>query len=86
MIQQINNLLARSIVSLNAVLAVALVVVGSIFGIVAGMAFLGPFALIVGPLVGIAAAVAVCGLLAVLLDLRDILIEVRDALRANNNN
>ena len=59
---------------------------GSIFGIAAGFAFLGPLAIIVGPVVGIAADVAVCGLLAVLLDLRDILIEVRDALRANNNN
>ena len=83
MIQKINHLLARSIVSLNAILAVALVVVGSIFGI-AGMAFLGPLALIVGPVIGIAAAIAVCGVLAVLLDLRDILIEIRDALRADN--
>ena len=81
MIQKINNLLARSIKSLNALLALALVVGGSVFGIAAGMAFLGPFALIVGPLVGIAAAVAVCGLLAVLLDLRDILGECRGLLR-----
>ena len=78
MIQKINNLLARSIVSLNAILAIVLVVFGTIFGITAGMAFLGPLALIVGPFIGIAAAIVVCGLLAVLLDLRDLLVEIRD--------
>ena len=86
MIQKINNLIARSIVSLNAILAVALVVVGSIFGIAGGMAFLGPLALIVGPFVGVAMAVTVCGLLAVLLDMRKILVEVRDELRSNSDN
>lgn len=85
MIQKINTLLARSIVNLNAVLALALAGVGSIVGIAAGMAFLGPLALVVGPVIGIAAAIAVCGVLAVLLDLRGILIEIRDALRANND-
>ena len=83
MIQKINNLLARSIVSLNALLAVGLVVFGSIVGIVGGMAVLGPLALIVGPFIGVASAIAVCGLLAVLLDLRGILIEIRDGLRAD---
>ena len=67
--------------SLNAVLAIALVVVGSIVGIASGMAFLGPLALVVGPVIGIASAIAVCGGLAVLLDLRGVLIEIRDALR-----
>ena len=85
MIETINNLLARSIVNLNAVLALALVVVGSIVGIAVGMAFLGPLALVVGPVIGIAAAIAVCGVLAVLLDLRGILIEIRDTLRAGND-
>ena len=84
MIEKINNLLARSIVSLNAILALVMVVLGSIVGIAGGVAFLGPLALIVGPVIGIAAAIAVCGVLAVLLDLRGILIEVRDALRADN--
>lgn len=65
MIQKINNLLARSIVSLNAILALALVV---------------------GPVIGIASAIAVCGGLAVLLDMRKILVEVRDALRDNAQN
>ena len=85
-IERINNLLARSVVSLNAILALALVVVGSIFGISTGSEFLGPLALVVGPVIGIASAIAVCGVLAVLLDLRGILIEIRDALRSNNDN
>lgn len=86
MIQKINNLLARSIVSINAILAVVLAVGGTIFGIAGGMAFLGPLALIVGPFMGVATAVVVCGLLAVLLDMRKVLVEVRDELRSNSDN
>ena len=81
MIQKINNLLARSISPINAILALFLFVFGSISGVVGTMAFIGPLAFIVGPFLGIALAITVCGLLALLLDVRGLLRECRDLLQ-----
>ena len=85
MIQKINNLLARSISPINAILALFLFVFGSISGVAATMAFIGPLAFIVGPCLGIALAITVCGLLALLLDVRGLLRECRDLLQRQDH-
>ena len=52
--QQINTLLADVSASLNACVALVIVVLGSIFVIAEGGEFLGPLAIVVGPAVGVA--------------------------------
>ena len=69
---RINNLLAVSIGAVNAVLAIALILIMvalgiSVFGWVGGI--------IAGLLTGAAAAVAICGALAILVNIRDLLAE-----------
>ena len=76
MVQKINTLLAQSIGTLNALLVVVLVLGGLIGGVVATGPFLGPLAFVIGPIVGAAIAVSFCGLLAVLINIRDLLAEL----------
>ena len=66
---QINHFLASSIAVLNALLAVFVV----LFSMAAGYQALGGFGLFVGMFAGASLAVAFCGLLAVLINIRDLL-------------
>ena len=75
LINQINGFLAKSIGLLNAALAVVLVLFGLVLGLVLACPFIGPLAFVAGPLVGVALAISVCGLLAVLINIRDLLAE-----------
>ena len=70
-LNKINQFLARSIALLNAGLAIALVLLATALSI----DWLGGVGVIVGPLVGMALAIGVCGLLAVLVNIRDLLAE-----------
>ena len=80
MVENINRLLARSIGTLNALLAVIFLLGGLSAGI-AATAVLGPFGLIGGVIAGAAAAVTFCGLLAVAIRIRDLLEECLAELR-----
>ena len=80
MVQNINRLLAQSIGTLNAVLAVVFLFLGLSAGI-AATAAIGPFGLIGGVIAGAAAAVTFCGLLAVAIRIRDLLEECLAELR-----
>ena len=71
LINQINGFLAKSIGLLNALLAILLVG----FGLMVGVWVLGTRGIFVGLLVGAAMAVLVCGLLAILINIRDLLAE-----------
>ena len=71
LINQINGFLAKSIGLLNALLAILLV---GIFQMV-GVWWFGTLGIFVGLLVGAAMAVLVCGLLALLINIRDLLAE-----------
>ena len=71
LINQINGFLAKSIGSLNALLAILLVG----FALMVGVWLLGTRGIFVGLLVGAAMAVLVCGLLALLINIRDLLAE-----------
>ena len=71
-LNKINQFLARSIALLNAGLAIALVLLITALSI----DWLGGVGIIVGPLVGMALAIGVCGLLAVLVNIRDLLAEL----------
>ena len=68
-VNQVNHFLASSISFLNALLAVLLV----LFSMAAGYQVLGSFGLFVGIFAGAALAVAFCGMLAVLINIRDLL-------------
>ena len=70
-INQINGFLAKSIGLLNALLAILLVG----FALMVGVWLLGTRGIFVGLLVGAAMAVLVCGLLAILINIRDLLAE-----------
>ena len=78
LIHQINGFLAKSIGLLNAVLAVLLVLFGAALGsgVIGGLV-----GILVGLLVGVAMAVGACGLLAVLINIRDLLAESLDQRR-----
>ena len=80
MIQSINRLLAHSIGTLNAVLAVVFLFLGLVAGISAA-AVTGPFGLIGGVVAGAAAAVTFCGLLAIAIRIRELLEECLVELR-----
>ena len=69
LINQINGFLAKSIGLLNALLAILLVG----FALMVGVWLLGTRGIFVGLLVGAAMAVLVCGLLALLINIRDLL-------------
>ena len=71
LINQINGFLAKSIGLLNALLAILLVG----FALMVGVWWLGTRGIFVGLLVGAAMAVLVCGLLALLINIRDLLAE-----------
>ena len=71
LINQINGFLAKSIGLLNALLAILLVG----FALMVGVWWLGTLGIFVGLLVGVAMAVLVCGLLALLINIRDLLAE-----------
>ena len=71
LINQINGFLAKSIGLLNALLAILLVG----FALMMGVWSLGTRGILVGLLVGAAMAVLVCGLLALLINIRDLLAE-----------
>ena len=71
LINQINGFLAKSIGLLNALLAILLVG----FALMVGVWWLGTRGIFVGLLVGAAMAVLVCGLLAILINIRDLLAE-----------
>ena len=71
LINQINGFLAKSIGLLNALLAILLVG----FAQIVGVWWLGTLGIFVGLLVGAAMAVLVCGLLALLINIRDLLAE-----------
>ena len=71
LINQINGFLAKSIGLLNALLAILLVG----FALMMGVWVLGTSGIFVGLLVGAAMAVLVCGLLAILINIRDLLAE-----------
>ena len=71
LINQINGFLAKSIGLLNALLAILLVG----FALMMGVWVLGTGGIFVGLLVGAAMAVLVCGLLAILINIRDLLAE-----------
>ena len=71
LINQINGFLAKSIGLLNALLAILLVG----FALMVGVWVLGTRGIFVGLLVGAAMAVLVCGLLAILINIRDLLAE-----------
>ena len=71
LINQINGFLAKSIGLLNALLAILLVG----FALMVSVWWLGTLGIFVGLLVGAAMAVLVCGLLAVLINIRDLLAE-----------
>ena len=68
-VNQINHFLASSISLLNALLAVFIV----LFSMAAGYQVLGGFGLFIGIFAGASMAVAFCGLLAVLINIRDLL-------------
>ena len=69
LIQQINLFLAESIGTLNGALAILLVFLGLVGGVSRAS---GVF---VGLLTGVATAIAVCGVLALLIQIRDLLTE-----------
>ena len=71
LINQINGFLAKSIGLLNALLAILLVG----FALMVGVWLLGTRGIFVGLLFGAAMAVLVCGLLALLINIRDLLAE-----------
>ena len=71
LINQINGFLAKAIGLLNALLAILLVG----FALMVGVWWLGTRGIFVGLLVGAAMAVLVCGLLALLINIRDLLAE-----------
>ena len=74
-INQINRFLAQSLGFLNAVLAILLV----LFATAISMGWVGGLVgLVLGLSVGVAMAVGVCGLLAVLINIRDLLAESLD--------
>ena len=68
-VNQINHFLASSISFLNALLAVFFV----LFSMAAGYQVLGAFGLFIGIFAGASIAIAFCGLLAVLINIRDLL-------------
>ena len=68
-VNQINHFLASSISFLNALLAVFVV----LLSMAAGYQALGGFGLFIGIFAGASMAVAFCGLLAVLINIRDLL-------------
>ena len=71
-INQINGFIAKSLGFLNAVLAILLV----LFATAISIGWVGGLVgLVLGLLVGVAMAVVVCGLLAVLINIRDLLAE-----------
>ena len=69
LVQKINTYLASSIAFLNALLAVMLIL--SAMGFCYQM--LGMFGIFIGFFLGASAAVALCGMLAVLINIRDLL-------------
>ena len=71
LINQINGFFAKSIGLLNALLAILLVGIAQMVGVW----WLGTLGIFVGLLVGAAMAVLVCGLLAILINIRDLLAE-----------
>ena len=71
LINQINGFLAKSIGLLNALLAILLVG----FALMVGVWQLGTLGIFVGLLVGTAMAVLVCGLLALVINIRNLLAE-----------
>ena len=74
-INQINRFLAQSLGFLNTVLAILLV----LFATAISMGWVrGLVGLVLGLSVGVAMAVGVCGLLAVLINIRDLLAESLD--------
>ena len=69
LVQKINSSLADSIAFLNALLAVMLMLAA----MAACYQILGLFGIVLGFLLGGSAAVAVCGILAILINIRDLL-------------
>ena len=69
LVQKINTYLASSIAFLNALLAVMLIL--SAMGLCYQV--LGMFGIFIGFFLGASAAVALCGMLAVLINIRDLL-------------
>ena len=87
-LHRINSWLATAIATLNAVLA--LLIVGfTALGMALFLAnlddnaavqiVLGLVGFVVGALLGVVIAIAVCGVIAVLLDIRQVLIDIRDS-------
>ena len=68
-VNAINRFLATSIGLLNAVLAVFLILCSTAIAV----EWIGGFGLFVGPVIGAGAAVIFCGMLAVLINIRDLL-------------
>ncbi len=69
LVQKINSSLASSIAFLNALLAVMLILAA----MAASYQIFGLFGIVLGFLLGGSAAVAVCGILAILINIRDLL-------------
>ena len=81
LINQINEFLAKSLGLLNALLAILLVG----FSLMVGGGLLGTRGIFVGLLVGAAMAVLVCGLLAILINIRDLLAESLEQQRSSDD-
>ena len=86
----VNRTLASTIATLNAVLAVGIVLL-SAFGVATFLSFeayeagakigLGVLGFILGIIPGAVLAIFFCGILALLIDIRQVLIEIRDQAR-----
>jgi hypothetical protein len=70
-----NRFLANAVGFLNALVAIIIIVVGAVAG-----AKYGDFYLVIGAVIGLAAAILICGLLALAVDIRNELVQIRKAL------
>lgn len=82
LVEQINRLLADSIVPLNGLLAIVLVLLGLMSGVSAS----GAGGIFTGLLTGVAMAIAVCGALALLIQIRNLLAKSLSRQQDNSGN
>ncbi len=82
LVEQINRLLADSIVPLNGLLAIVLV----LLGLMSGVSAYGVGGIFTGLLTGVAMAIAVCGVLALLIQIRNLLAKSLSRQQDNSGN
>jgi hypothetical protein len=70
-----NRFLANAVGFLNALIAVVIIVAGAVAGAIQGLVYA-----VIGAVLGLAVAVLICGLLALALDIRNELVQIRKAL------